>query len=179
MAKRSLQRHTDIARIRICLEDRTVRTVSVDRRQQIKKLLKVLGPEIRVLVFSGYVLATTQTFEYYGIEDGDFIIALLSKEQEDRALERWFSLTTDKEQFNEAMTWATSTLTNREVGRIQDLRMAKAEMKMWGHGRPFRFANQTAEEPAPTYYEGIIPLTQAKKPSSDALPVFWDKNDDV
>jgi hypothetical protein len=128
-------------------------------------------------VFKGLELVETNTFDDYGVREGDSIIALSQEESSSfDSVNLWLSLTRDDEAFNECMKWMLNQDTAEEASRLRDVHM----MRMEGMPRVFnklctRFLdpeNERVRMP-PT----CLSYKSAKSPSEEALPVLWDAGD--
>jgi hypothetical protein len=113
------------------------------------------------------------TFDYYGIREGDSIIALPERDAgrpSDTNL--WMSLTRDHENLNECMRWMLDPSTSGEAARLRDLHMIKMEH------RPRAFARmcsafQQSKGHGNSIGETKISSERPKFPSTDALPASW------
>ena len=81
-------------------------------------------------IFNGVQLLESNTFESYGIKDGDSIIALPA-DQTDSIIttHQWLNLTRDSDTFNDCMRWMLDPRTSGEASRLRDLHLMKMERR--------------------------------------------------
>ena len=114
----------------------------------------------------------TKTFGFYGIKDGDSIIAADQTESV-FSTQQWLSLTLDSDKFNDCMRWMLDPRTSGEVSRLRDLHLMKMER------RPKVFMRICAPFVNEETAGGSITCTNtsyssATEPSTEALPVLWN-----
>jgi hypothetical protein len=125
-------------------------------------------------LFNGAELIEAKTFEFYGIQNGDAIIALPAEVHDSISLtSQWLSLTRDNDAFNESMRWMVDPRTSDEAARLRDLHLLRAEAKSRGFLRvPAAYLKELitlgANGRTETNWEA------PSEPSRDTLPALWD-----
>jgi hypothetical protein len=124
-------------------------------------------------IFNGFELLEGMTFEFYGIRDGDAIIALPVGERDSICCtSQWLSLTRDNESFNESMRWMLDSRTSGEAARLRDVHTMRVEgkarsfMKMCS---PYLSQLHTPAIAHATITEYDVPSS----PPTTPLPVLW------
>jgi hypothetical protein len=113
------------------------------------------------------------TFDYYGIREGDSIIALPERDAaRPSEANLWVNLTRDRENLNECMRWMLDPSTSGEAARLRDLHMMKMEH------RPRAFSKMCgaflqSKGQGRTMIETKLSSERPKLPSTDALPTSW------
>jgi hypothetical protein len=119
------------------------------------------------------------TFDYYGIREGDVIVALPEGEtRRPSVMNLWINMTRDQENVRELIRWMLDPTTSGEAARLRDLHMIKAEQ------RPRSFAKvcstfQQANRQGSTIGQTTISSERPQFPSTDALPAVWSFDDDA
>jgi hypothetical protein len=128
-------------------------------------------------LFKGAELMEAHTFEFYGLRDGDAIIALPADGQDSICVtSQWLSLTRDTEAFNESLKWMFDTRTYREAARLRDQHLLRVEARS---RRSFTIS--------PSYLDGLALAGSTGDmetnweppigPSTEMLPVLWGPGD--
>ena len=156
--------------LKICSPHRPVRIITARLSGQIKAL-QGLWEDRKRFIFNGVELIESMTFDFYGIKDGDSIIALPA-DQAVFSTHQWLNLTRDSDTFNDCMRWMLDPRTNGEASRLRDLHMLKMERRSKLFMRmcaPFACEDTRASAipAANTTY------SSATAPSTEALPVLW------
>lgn len=157
----------------ICAPHQPVRLISAKLTGQIKSLQMLWPSSPKKFVFNGSILNSDMTFDFYGIKNGDTIIALSNDLQENYAMtSRWITLTRDSENLSDSIKSMIHPRTAREASRLKDLHLMKIERK------PKLFIKLCApfleEETESKVDQSTLFLPdQATEPSTSALPVFW------
>ena len=160
--------------IRICSPQQPVRIISARLSGQIKALQILWPSSPKRFIFNGAELIDSKTFGFYGIKDGDSIIALPADQTESVfSTQQWLSLTRDSDNFNDCMRWMLDPRTSGEASRLRDLHLMKMER------RPKVFMRMCAPFVNEETAGGSITCTNttyssATEPSTEALPVFWN-----
>jgi hypothetical protein len=159
--------------LKICSPHQPVRFISARLSGQIRALQCLWRGSPKRFIFNGVELLEENTFEFYGIRDGDSIVALPIDDRDPiNGTSQWLSLTRDSESFNESLRWMLDPATSGEAARLRDLQLMRLE------GRPRAIMKMCA--PAGSE-EGRVPRTDSstvlglppKSPSVDALPMEW------
>jgi hypothetical protein len=113
------------------------------------------------------------TFEFYGVRDGDSIVALpIENEDSVYGTNHWLTLTRDSESFNEALRWMLEPATAGEAARLRDLQLMRLERKPRSFMKIFSRAGMDEREPTRSDSSTVLGLPP-KSPSVDALPIEW------
>jgi hypothetical protein len=135
--------------------------------------LQTLWPSApKRFIFNGLELLEGMTFDFYGIRDGDSIIALPREQQSIVRTTQWIAMTRDIENFNEALKWMLNPKTSAEASRIRDLHLMKAEQRP----RMLMRLCATIDEDDESSRSSCPPTVIAPPPDAPArepLPVDW------
>ena len=121
------------------------------------------------------------TFNFYGIRDGDSIIALPKYQFNDLKCSQWMCLSRDCDSFNEYMKWMVDPRTSDEAARIRDLHIMKMEKRPRAYikMRYPMFEENDSKTDTNAIFQKIektnLDLSQNKSdaPSEEPLPVLW------
>ena len=142
-------------------------------------------------------LVETKTFLYYGINDGDSIIALpknayigkfdqksgqfsernnrFDSIENDFSTAQWLSVTRDNDTFNECMRWILNPNTAAEAARLRDMHLIKMEKKPKMMMKMIMQLENSILNDA--VVSNSIPLKidydPLKSPSDKPLPILW------
>lgn len=162
------------AELMICSPHQPVRVISA-RLSGLVNALQILWPEKpKRFIYNGMQLLESKTFSYYGISDGDSIIALPKEDFENEfKTTQWLNLTRDNESFNESMKWMLHPHTANEAARLRDIHLIKMEDKPKVYMKmKMPFENGKSDScPICTNQLNIVDTPEA--PSEEALPVLW------
>jgi hypothetical protein len=151
-----------------------VRLISACLSGQIRALQAFWPLAPKRFIFNGLELLEDQTLGFYGIRNGDSIIALPRAERSVYRTTQWLALTRDTESFNESLKWMLDPRTSSEAARLRDLRLVKVEH------RPKLFLKMCSAlevddgEESRKCGETVIGLPQGA-PSCAALPANWSR----
>jgi hypothetical protein len=176
LLKRSFRRFMADLRVelKVCSPQQPVRLISARLSGQIRAL-QTLWPKAPMrFIYNGVELIEAMTFHFYGIRDGDSILALPADGREAfEGTQYWLSLTRDADGFNDTLRWMLNPKTTGELARLRDLQLAKAERRFRSFAKVY--STVLMEEGHP---QGGMPLfvdyPQASEPSTLPLPVPWD-----
>lgn len=169
-------RLTDNRRVelKICTPHKPVRMVSARLSGEIKSL-QCLWPadSPKKFIFNGSELLENQTFESYGISDGDSIIAVPADQKDTLfSTSQWLNLTRDNESFNDCMRWMLDPATSGEAARLRDLHLMKMERRPRVFMRMCASYMQEEEENRGLKWtKKDYPI--ATEPMTDPLPFDW------
>ena len=160
--------------LKICSPHQPVRLVTARLTGQIMALQTLWpAPARKRFIFNGVELLESNTFESYGIKDGDSIIALPA-DQTDSIIttHQWLNLTRDSDTFNDCMRWMLDPRTSGEAARLRDLHRMKMAR------RPKLFMRMCAPFVGEETRSNSLPAANtsyanATGPSTAALPVAW------
>lgn len=157
----------------VCSPHQPVRLISAKLAGQIRSLQRLWPNSPKKFIFNGSILAPEMTFDFYGIRNGDTIIALSKESHENYTTTgRWITLTRDNENFSESIKSMIHPRTAREASRLKDLHLMKLERKpklFMKLCEPFIEKDTESKVEQSTLF---LP-DQATEPSTSALPVFW------
>jgi hypothetical protein len=151
-----------------------VRFVSASLSGQIHSLQSLWTNEPQIYIFAGMELAEEKTFSYYGIAEGDSIIALPRNDPAPICRTHlWLNSTRDTDNFNECVCSLLNPATSAEAARLRDL----AAMRRESRGRWFlrtcaRFQERYTQEGSRSPTQ--IARESPEGPSTRALPVLWN-----
>jgi hypothetical protein len=159
--------------LKVCTPHQPVRLISARLSGQIRALQSLWPAAPKKFIFNGLELLEGMTFDFYGIRDGDSIVAL-PIEQSD-AVNQWIILTRDHEGFNESLRWMLDPATAGEAARLRDLHLMRLDrrprvlMKMY---------SPLMDDESPHGYHDAINLAYEppRRPSTEALPTPWDRD---
>jgi len=124
------------------------------------------------LIHNGIVLTDSISFKYYGIKEKD-VIVVVNSNKDSNSINKWKSITSDKEVFNEKIAGIIDPQTARETARIRDFQLMRMERK------PRIFRKLCAS--IPTMVESkpfsgasltVFSYQRPGGPSSDPLPII-------
>jgi hypothetical protein len=119
------------------------------------------------------LLSDQNTFDFYSIRQKDIIVAIPA-ESDPGDFRKWSSVTDDSETFAEKMSYLTSQGTSREVARLRDYQMIRAERRP----RSFRklisnYQNSGYGRVTSTLHVPLAIPSAPLLPNSNPLPIFW------
>jgi hypothetical protein len=159
--------------LRVCCPQQPVRLISARLTGQIRALHTLWPAAPMRFIFNGAELLEGMTFEFYGIRDGDAIIALPVGERDSVcATNQWLSLTRDNEGFNDSMRWMLDSRTSGEAARLRDIHIMRFEGKSRSFMKlcsPYLTELRTSPVSRNTVTEFEIPSC----PLTDPLPALW------
>jgi hypothetical protein len=160
------------AELKVCSPQEPVRFLSVRLSSQVQSLQSLWSSPKR-FIFNGAELLETMTFNFYGIRDGDSIVAIsVNNCHSLYGLNYWLSLTRDSDSFNDSLRWMLDAKTNGEAARLRDLQMVRVERK----SRLFRrISSAVVNEETCSGITAplVIDYPPASEPSTEPLPVPW------
>ncbi|OHT07870.1 hypothetical protein TRFO_23727 [Tritrichomonas foetus] len=158
----------------VCTPHQPVRVISARLSGQISALQSLWPENPKRFIYNGNQLLEGMTFHFYGIRDGDSIIALPKDTISDLHCSQWLCLSRDSDNFNEYMKWMLDPRTSGEAARLRDLHLWKIEkrpriyMKMKG---PFYSSDSNENEKSKNSLNvDFLPLNE---PAEQALPILW------
>lgn len=168
----------------ICTPHQPVRKVSARLSGHVRALQILWQNSPKKFIYNGQELMETMTFSFYGIKDGESIIALPKIELNDD-LECWKKVSMNRTEFNELVRSMTNPKTSREMARLRDLRFIGIEKKKHVYHKlskafeednfdsisfsekdSFRKIDQNNND-------NLILESNLFAPSEDALPILW------
>jgi hypothetical protein len=165
----------DRVELKVFTPQNPVRFISARLSGQILSLQSLWPDHPKTFIFNGIELSLHQTFAYYGLHEGDSLIAL-PREAERSSANSWLHLTRDEDNFKESIQFLLDPTTSGETARLRDLHMARLErrprafMKMCND-----FSHKKAERRSSS---GTRISTQTPtSPSTDALPLLWEMDE--
>jgi hypothetical protein len=161
----------DRADLKICVPHQPVRFISARLSGPIHALQALWHTNPKRFIFNGIELREDRSFEFYGIRDGDSIVALpLENRASVYAANPWLNLTRDADTFNESIRWMVDPATAAESARLRDLQLMRIERRPIAFIRlyaPARLEENCQVRPSSSTVLGLPP----KSPSVDALPL--------
>jgi hypothetical protein len=161
--------------IHIYLPGRCIAQVNVVPGSPIRELRSVLRSDRITFLFNGILLSDSNSFDFYGIREQDFLLALPIP-PEAAYTSGWISLSQDTESFKERLECLLNRGTASEVARIRDQQFTKIER------RPRTFRRLTAscqgglEFPPPeTQSSAMVIARSDDAPSVAPLPILWSE----
>jgi hypothetical protein len=159
------------AELKICCPHQPVRFISARLSGEIRALQSLWPGAPKRFIFNGSELSEAMTFEFYGIHDGDSIIALpIDGGDSVYATTHWLNLTRDSENFNEALRYMLDPATAGEAARLRDLHLMRLERRPRSFVRFFSPAG-IGERERPRSDSSTVLGLPPKSPSVDALPI--------
>lgn len=161
--------------VMVCTPHQPIRLISARLTGQIKALQSLWPESPKRFIFNGAELIEAMTFDFYGIKDGDSIIALPQEKKESVFVtNQWINLTKDNDNFSDSMRWMLDPQTALEAARLRDLHMTKLEKR----AKVFMkisapFLNDEGK-PEALSLESYLDYEAATEPSTEALPIFWE-----
>lgn len=168
----------------ICTPHQPVRKVSAKLSGHVRALQILWQNSPKKFIYNGQELLETMTFSFYGIKDGESIIALPKIEFNDD-LECWKKVSMNRLEFNELVRSMTNPKTSREMARLRDLRFIGIEKKLHVyHKLKKAFEEDNFENIHFSEKDSFRKIDQASNdnlilesnlfaPSEDALPILW------
>jgi hypothetical protein len=160
--------------IRVCAPHEPVRKV-MTRRLSLISALQCLWPTCpKCFIFQGRTLLESMTFEFYGVCDGDSIIALPNDSDRGNlaVLQEWLSVTRDMDALNETIRSILNPATTRQVARLRDLHWMALERRPRQYQRMITALMDT--EQRPSFLRSTVIKEPPKTPSVEAMPVLWN-----
>ena len=165
----------------VCSPHQPVRVISARVTGQISALQSLWPESPKRFIYNGNQLHETMTFNFYGIRDGDSIIALPKYQFNDLKCSQWMCLSRDYDSFNEYMKWMVDPRTSDEAARIRDLHIMKMEKRPRAYikMRYPMFEENDSKTDTNAIFQKIektnLDLSQNKSdaPSEEPLPVLW------
>jgi hypothetical protein len=160
----------DQAELKICCPHQPVRFISACLSGDIGALQSLWPGAPKRFIFNGSELSEAMTFEFYGIHNGDSIIALpLDGRDSVYATAHWLHLTRDSENFNEALRYMLDPATAGEAARLRDVHLMRLERRPRAFAR-FSSRAVMVEPERPRSDSSTVLGLAPKSPSVDALP---------
>jgi hypothetical protein len=158
-------------RLRIFCPMQPLKMVSVRRDSQISSLHK-LWASSRRFVFHGMELDDLMTFESYGLQDGDSLVAISPSESGSSEATPWITVTRGVEGSNESLRWRLDFRTAREFARLRDLAFTRSH---WNPKAFPKFSRSLREPPHSAVLQAPLQLDYppAIAPSA-TLPASWE-----
>jgi hypothetical protein len=160
--------------LKVCSPYQPVRLISARLSGQIGALQTLWPSAPKRFIFNGLELLNGMTFDFYGIQDGDSIVALpLDHGESIYGTSSWLNATRDAEAFNEALKWMLDPVTSNEAARLRDLHLMRLERRPKGLIKmysPLLAREQSERSPA---IAARIPCAPALAPSTEPLPELW------
>jgi hypothetical protein len=158
--------------LKVCSPHQSVRLISARLSGQIRALQSLWPSAPKRFIFNGLELLEAMTFDFYGIRNGDSIIALPLDQHSVYRTTQWLAMSRDTESFNESLKWMLDPRTSAEAARLRDLHLVKVEH------RPKMFLKMCATFEADDGEEnrasrGTVLGLPPEAPSCEALPVDW------
>jgi hypothetical protein len=160
--------------LKVCLPHQPVRLISARLTGPVGAL-QTLWPEApKRFIFNGLELLHGMTFDFYGIRDGDSIVALpLGHGESIYGTSSWLNATRDIEAFNEALKWMFDPATSDEAARLRDLHLMRLERRPKGLVKMYSslLAREESNRSPPIALR--ISYAPALAPSTEPLPELW------
>jgi hypothetical protein len=157
--------------LKVCSPRQPVRLISARLSGQISALQSLWPSSPKRFIYNGVELADAMTFAFYGIRDGDSIIALPAGGDSLHHTSQWIAPTRDADAFNDALHWMLDPATAAESARLRDIHLLKLEMRP----RAFRKMNiADDEEKDPKAAADVATCQPALAPTTRPLPVPWN-----
>jgi hypothetical protein len=161
--------------IHIYLPGRCIAQVNVVPSLPIREIQSILRSDRVTLIFNGIVLSPSNSFDFYGIRERDFLVAVPTS-PDPAFTSRWISLSQDTESFRERLECLLNQGTAMEAARLRDFQFTKIER------RPRTFRKFTANcqgaldfPPAENPSHCSVVAGKGQAPSVAPLPIFWSE----
>jgi hypothetical protein len=157
--------------LKVCSPRQPVRLISARLSGQISALQCLWPSSPKRFIYNGLELIDAMTFAFYGIRDGDSIIALPAGNDSLHHTSQWIALTRDADAFNDVLHWMLDPATAAESARLRDIHLLKLEMRP----RAFRKLNVAEDdEKDGKAAPDVAAHRPAPAPTTQPLPVPWD-----
>jgi hypothetical protein len=158
--------------IHVCAPHEPVRKVTARHLNAISDLQSLWPACPKRFIFKGSTLLESMTFEFYGVCDGDSIIALPNDSDGSNlaAIQEWMSVTRDVDALNETTKSILNPVTTRQVAHLRDLSWIALERRPKQYRKMIAALTET-EQRVPLFTSTII-REPSKAPSVEAMPVL-------
>ena len=163
--------------IQLCIPGKALRSVSISRDSHVSELLNYMPSKSCQFIYSGNLLLESMPLHFYGIQNEDCVVALLSGPNQPISSQKkliWKNITKHQEEFNEKLRKVTNPTAALEMTRLQDLRfnLQSTQDKNFYHkyNKLTRLQNMEIAQTTPktpSYY------TKPVRPQNEPLPAFW------
>ena len=158
----------------VCTPCQPVRMISAKLSGQISSLQSLWPENPKKFIYNGIELHEKMTFDFYGIRNGDSIIALPQDQNQNIFYKsQWINLTKDSDSFKESMNWIINPNTASEASRLRDLHMMKMENRPRGFNGLCTILSNN-EQTKTKEIELKIKYVTPQKPSTKPLPILWE-----
>jgi hypothetical protein len=176
--KMSFGMTSDRMKLRVCAVKTGICEVIVNPTGPVSVLATLFPGKCPTFIHRGQILCGSMSFEFYGIKDGEAIIAMLGTETT-FDLPRWSSITQDAA-FNDKVALLLDSGMKRSTARLRDV----AFLKFQNRPRQFRrwCFNALSQSGAPSHVcagRGQTIVGHADCPCIEPLPVSWSEDDEA
>lgn len=160
--------------IRAYFPSRSVVTIKVNLSVRVSDLRKLMHLESCCFIYQGQIMCERRPLHTYNIKE-DEVIVVISDAQQSPELDKWLSVTSEADCFQDRIRFMVNDTTARETAKLRDMVMTKIERKP----RSFRrLCNAVQALPKRQFYNRDIPLNldyeTPDAPSCAPVPVNWD-----
>lgn len=168
----------DVITIILCIPQQPVRKVHAKYSTKISDLQCLFPHSPKKFIYNGSELLDKMTFDFYGIKNDDYIIALPQNEKSIYNFNQWINLSKEKDTFKESMNYMIQKNTYNESARIRDLRFMKIERNSKIFSKICKpFAKEFTDDNDDTFTKNVIMkqtiLKESDAPSTNPLPILW------
>ncbi|KAH0795974.1 hypothetical protein GPJ56_000042 [Histomonas meleagridis] len=151
-----------------------VRKINVRSNKKISILQSLFPNAPKKYFFGGSELLEDMTFGFYGLRNGDCIIALPTEIFETPTFYQWINITKDNEEINDSIQSMLNPKYSEETAKLRDLRLMKIERNPKVYIRMRSSLSDKKLQTNCITKKINIDYTTPDEPSTNALPVLWE-----
>jgi hypothetical protein len=161
--------------IYVCIPSKCIKCLSARSSDECSVLQGLLPGKKVCFIHHGALLRMDHTLEYYGVKDGDTIIAVVELPQSSvlpSLVDRWLTLTRTSDSFSDRVRSLMTPTSRRESLRLRDLAMLRAENSRTRNRRLVRrFFERSYREDEQA--ENSVIAENSAELSAEPLPKCW------
>ena len=160
----------------LCVPNKYTRRICIRKNQKISILKKRFPNDPKKFIYNGQYLGNEFTFDFYGMNDHDIIVAVPDNCEFNLSNNNWIHASRDSDEIADRISFSLNSKTRPEASRLQDLRFTTVERKPRLYRRMCSAVNKAIDNFPKTFSNNkSIDFSDTDSPSVQALPVCWNE----
>ena len=177
MSLSQIECNEDSLSIYLCVPKKYTRRICIKKNQKINTLQKRFPNDPKKFIFNGQYLGEEFTFNFYGINNHDIIVAVPDNCGFDLSNSNWIHASRDSDDIADRISFSMNSKTRPEASRLRDLKFMSIERKPRIYRKMCGAVERSADEFPKVFSNTIIDYTYTDSPSVQALPVCWNEKE--
>ena len=162
----------DTVTIQLCILGNAMHILSLPKKTQVAELLKYIPSKECSFIYSGNIMKSAFSLDFYGVRDEDMIVAIHGNSNTPQKRSSWMKLTQNDRSFFQNLSNMANPAIANELCRLQDIRMMVHSSLNPKFYHSFNMVNNRMTQDRPIKFTPSK-YTKPDAPTSTPLPMFW------